>query len=127
MSKERDEFLRDVAITAAEGGIGYWSVLTKYKWSATNSLDDMLPFPVMRIEPSEDPEDFKACNITKRTIQKGIALIGNPDVTDDELQLAPTYRRQIIGASKLNDACNIDAELADHIVQAGLFGKVIYG
>lgn len=120
----RDEFLRDIAITAVEGGIGYWASCTRYRWSNTNDLDDMLPFPEIVIVPAEDPDDFIEQPITKDTILLGLTRIADPTYGCD---LHESYRKQIVAAEHFHDACDIGAELADYIVQVGLFGKVIYG
>jgi hypothetical protein len=135
----RQDFLRDVAIVAAEGGIGYWSSCTRYRWSKDGSLDNMLPFPELRIVASESPEDFDGellpgvksektddmgleVTITADTIRKGLSLIEQrDDICGSDM------RKLIIGASKTNDAGDIDADAADVIVQAGIFGKLVFG
>jgi hypothetical protein len=142
---DRAEFLRDVAITACEGGIGYWSCLTRYKWSATDSLDDMLPFPEVRIIPAENTEDFDGelapgvtgtrfvdegrdlgleITLTAEMLERGLALIADPS---KDIDLNKASRQQIVGAAAMNEAGDIDADLADHIVQVAVFGKVIFG
>jgi hypothetical protein len=124
---ERDEFIRDVAITAVEGGIGYWASCMRYRWSnkQEGDLDDMLPFPEITIVPAEDENDFMEQDITKETILLGLAQIADPNQKD--IGLHDSYRKKIVAAEAFLDACDIDAELADYIVQIGLFGKVIYG
>jgi hypothetical protein len=135
----RAEFLRDIAITAVEGGIGYWSSCTKYRWSKDGTLAGILPFPVIRIVAAEDPDDFVGAlvegtqhtpteedgpevTITADTIRKGIAaIVANPDLINS------TDRKSVILADTDNDACFIDADSADCIVQIGLFGKLVFG
>lgn len=118
----RQEFLRDIAITAVEGGIGYWASFVKYKWFETESIDNLLPFPVIRIVPAEDPDDFDECDITAATISWGLALAGVR-----EIDLRDEYRGTILTATVMNDASNIDADIADCIVQLGLFGEIVFG
>lgn len=123
-STARNEFIRDIAIAAVEGGIGYWASARRYRWSTGVAplLDNMLQFPETRIEPAEDPEDFEPCAITRRTITAGLARIraGGVDLHRD-------VRAAIVLADEDNDACQIDAYAADAIVQAGLFGELRFG
>lgn len=127
MSEERDEFIRDIAITAVESGydgIGYWASCRKYKWSSVTpaSLDHMLKFPEIRITPAEDPEDFKDQNITAATIRKGLRLI-----VDGTVKVREDLFKAIALANRENDGGHIDADCADVIVQVGLFGEIVYG
>jgi hypothetical protein len=144
---ERAEFLRDVAITAVESGIGYWSSCTHYRWSegGCGDLDRQLPFPEVRIIPAESPDDFDGelapgvtgtrfvdegrdlgleITLTAEMLERGLALIADPS---KDIGLHTSYRQQIVGAAAMNEAGDIDADLADHIVQVAVFGKVIFG
>lgn len=125
-SEERQELLRDVAVCAVEGGINYWARVRRYKWSSVSpaSLDHMLPFPVIEISPAEDPDDFEPCKIGEQIIVKGLRMICSAE--GKELINAEN-RKMILEANIDNDASNIDADLADAIVQVGLFGKLVFG
>lgn len=124
MGQQRDEFLRDIAITAVEGGITYWAALKRYKWSSAQpaSLDHMLKFPQISIAPSEDPDDFKPCDITVRVIQRGVRAIASGVVP-----VRSDLRAAVLMGDRDNDASDIDADAADVIVQAGLFGEIVFG
>jgi hypothetical protein len=115
----RDEFLRDIAITAVEGGIGYWARIRRYRWG---TLDNMLPFPEVRIVPAEAPVYFTECDITRETIEKGLAKLNDPAVL-----IGANLRGTLLAAAAELDAGNIDADGADAIVQLGLFGELVFG
>ena len=109
-SPERIQFLTDVFTTALEGGIGYWSECSYYRWENEQRAV---------IEDIED--ERKEYTITLDTIAKGIGVIVKGDHVYQDL------KNLIRNGSLDNDASDIDAEGADCIVQAGLFGRVIYG
>jgi hypothetical protein len=146
----RQEFLRDIAITAAEGGISYWASLTKYRWSSTDrggeAPDDMLPFPQVQFIAAEDPSDFvleelmpsvqsgpyrvnrgPEITLTPEVMERALQRIADPSVATDDLGWNNKDRQRVIGAAALNDACDIDAGDADNIVQIAIFGKLVFG
>lgn len=111
----RDEFLTDVLITAVEGGIGYWADdITDYCYDD----DDASRRGATLVCHDEDVYGFR---LTLGLIEDGIKLIADP-----ALQIASDYRREIAQASTDNDAGDIDAGLADCIVQAAVFGSIVY-
>jgi hypothetical protein len=107
-SEERERFLADIICTAVEGGINFWAAVSVYKW-------DGLPprewhAVVHRLK--DDETDY---------VDAGLKL----DI-DGEL-VNTTMLKGIRAADKENDAAYIDSYDASAIVQAGLFGEVIYG
>lgn len=112
---ERNLFLQDVLITAVEGGTGYWAACSGYFWDDDSPEDARVTL---------HPEDVQDENhlVTVETIAKGIALIRTNTVL-----LNSTLRKWIVEADRENDAGMIDADGADVIVQAALFGEIIYG
>lgn len=125
----REEFLADIITGAIEGGIGYWSQCSQYQWVDTmheRKLRVSVGQPLLdegtraTIEDIED--DGREYHITPSVIQNGLRKIVN-----GEVGLNSTLRGYILYADKENDAGEIDADCADAIVQAGLFGEVRYG
>ncbi|WP_435174545.1 hypothetical protein [Gordonia hongkongensis] len=105
----RTEFLCDVYTCALEGGIGYWSTCTDYRWSSD---------PRATVEESSgDPHV-----ITLDTIARGVNSIVNGAAMIPDVQ-----RRRIAAAVRTHDAETIDATDADAFVQAALFGSLVYG
>ena len=103
---DRDEFLDDIRITAFGGGINYWAVISGQK---IKEYDD------------EGPVGWWT-TITPNLIEIGIALVKHPSfkVRDDILVA-------ILLGDRNNDAGEIDSECADVIVQAAVFGEIVYG
>lgn len=129
-SAERTEFLSDIIITAVEGGIGHWSVCSQYQVAEEGELHGIVgkvevadPSTRATIWESEEyndaPDDL---HITLDLIAHGIQKVKNPLFSINS-RLAAMIRQ----ADSENDAGMIDAEAADVIVQAGLFGKIVYG
>ncbi|MCF3941525.1 hypothetical protein [Gordonia tangerina] len=107
----RTSFLTDIYTCALEGGIGYWSTCTEYRWSTTQ-----------RAVIEEIDNDDREHVITLDTVARGLNAI-----TTGRIRLHEKLRRHITAASRANDAGDIDAGDADLIVQAGIFGEITYG
>ena len=116
-SAERVEFLSDIITTAVEGGIGYWAEILTYKW-----VDR--PSAVARVREWEAADDGprKEGELNINTIARGIGRIMKPD-----FKIRADLKKLIAGASATNDGGDIDVEGADCIVQAAMFGELVYG
>ena len=115
---DREQFLDDVVSTALEGGIGYWSVCSSYKWKD-------VPETVAIIEEFDEGtgEPFgDKIRVDRALIEKGIKeiLSGDGDVSKNLI-------KSVAAAYATNDAGDIDSDDADCIVQVGVFGKLVYG
>lgn len=125
-TEKREEFLADILTTAIEGGINDWAEVHEYRWENLAHRDY---FAV--IADMED-EDFEPVKITIDTIAKGIGVIKSwkkeknfePNYFGD----GGAYWRQFLLADRTNgDDGDYDAIVADWIVQAGIFGEIVYG
>ena len=114
----RQDFLASVLVTAVEGGINYWAIMTGYHWKQDENHN--LTSAEVMVLPDEDGAEWHKVTVGK--IARGIQPILSTDfaVREDIL-------RSIAGANVTNDAGEIDSEAADVIVQAALFGKLVYG
>jgi hypothetical protein len=120
MTDERKQFLNDVITTAVEGGIGYWSQVSDYHWG------DEIETTVRVHELDDDgTPDAIGVPITPAKIEDAIKLILTKDSHGDYIH--SRIRSNIFEASAENDAGDIDADLADIIVQIAMFGKLVYG
>lgn len=128
-----DEFLADVITCAMEGGIGYWSVASHYQYisdagevcvhAGTRSSGDRDDtYAVVREIDDDGEATGDPHTIDSETIVKGLGLITGP-----EFRMGAKQRGGILAAVSTHDAGMIDSDDADVIVQAGLFGKVVYG
>ena len=122
-SEERIEFLSDCVITAVEGGTGYWAEVRNYKWSRDEETGQMMGATVelrSEIPRTSDPEPWFMVNL--ETIERGIIRL-----KDKNFKINPNLLGLILAAERNDDASDIDAEAADCIVQAALFGELVYG
>lgn len=112
----REQFLDDVVTTALEGGIGYWSVCSAYEW-------DGVPARAQIQEMDYDGEpDGPLMEVDRALIRKGIK-----EILAGESNVNATTVAYVQEANKYNDAGDVDADVADAIVQVGLFGNLVYG
>lgn len=119
----RPEALHGIFVTALEGGIGYWSVATRYRWSipGTDGEEDLDSFHAV-IEETESGEDTPPVHrIDAEVIRRGLAYFAAPG------DGYPHVREAALALLVGDEDVDYDAEVADCIVQAGLFGEVVYG
>jgi hypothetical protein len=124
---EREKALNTIFTTALEGGIGYWSACSVYRWSidVDGRQEEAIDF-VAVIEDTEDDEG-KTYTIDKDVIRRGAQrlyrhLIGLGDS-------ANAYHKQaMVDFNRGNfDDLDLDADTADMVVQFGLFNELVYG
>jgi hypothetical protein len=133
--------ITSVLCTAIEGGIGYWSYaegimhedvpesIDSIGWRyqsyvldiGTNGIGEGVAFP-QEVRYFGDAHKAK---VTYDTIVTGIEriLTGDPE----KIHLHPDNCAIVASAIAADDPGDIDAAAADWIVQAGLFGEVVYG
>ncbi len=114
---QRQRFLADIIIGAVEGATGYWAQVSVYR-------HDCPPAETIatlhEIEPEDPGEPGK--QLSTGTIASGIQTIARPG-----FRVRADLLAVIQEADLINDAGLLDAEAADVIVQAGLFGEIVYG
>ncbi|MFM1966833.1 MAG: phage MyraDee, partial [Actinomycetota bacterium] len=117
-----DRVLHDVFVTAMEGGIGYWSSCSSYRWSVDDSgVDDLTGFRAVIFDDANDPSPGSP----EMTIDRDVILRGYLRALDLDLRwnCEPLpHPHQLT-----EDGWECDAEDADVIVQLGLFNEVRYG
>jgi hypothetical protein len=133
LTADRKQFLADIFTTALEGGISYWSSCSTYHWSKGDGSSDLDGF-YAAITDEEDGTDYR---IDRQVIQRGVGLFvrycngeinSNGGPGDGQRLPSDHYWRQFLAANRTNgDDGDYDADVADNIVQFGLFGKVVYG
>ncbi len=122
----------DIAITAAEGGIGYWSQIKSYRYArwapddADGNIDVAQDFVFYTLAPLNEDEDgydiTKAVDITPALMQRGFELgLGLPRDKGGWMFL------NLIALGRDDWMRNIDADVADAIIQLGCFGEIVYG
>lgn len=146
---ERTELLTDILTTAVEGGMtGGWCHMEAYRWSAEDPAergvtiaiaaegsdsverDDILSpevgFGVLELGWPHDPGTeipVYIVRVTLDTIAHGITV-----VSEGKAGVASDYVGRVVASSVENEMVSeFDAIDADIVLQAGVFGKVIFG
>lgn len=111
----RADFLSDIIITAINDGIEYWAEMGEYLWE-----DDMPVLATLR--ESDDGYESPWMNLDHAAVELGIGQVlgGNIDIRAD-------LKNIVAEANITHDASEIDAGIADIIVQAALLGEIRYG
>ncbi len=134
---ERQEFLADVITTALEGGVGYWSQASEYRWFSPDlSGGTATPGPngtanayaTLHETDTPDGELGDALTVDVDVIARAFGKIRRAASGDLVIPfLSREYARRLRDAYDDIDAGDIDADDADVVVQVGLFGQVVYG
>lgn len=123
-----------VFVTALEGGIGYWSRAYSYHHGKRNEAGGYdanlqgFTADVLDCVEHEDvvPNEVKAADERLLTIDRAVIVKGLEAIATRRVKLAERLS-EAVEAGLRGDGGAIDAEAADCVVQAGLFGEVIYG
>jgi len=124
---QREKFYLDILTTAVEGGINYWAQVVRYKWVDPRGGQRADTHAVV-IDAEDDDETPKRHDVTLATIRKGINLLRNGG--GHHIKPAPEWfhKKWRDAYAGCGDASwDFDAGDADCVVQAGLFGEVVYG
>ena len=137
-------FCADIIVTFAESGWGSWYHLHEYRWADEAALLDARKSMLECADPagtfvviSNGEADTKAerkkrHKLTPVEIEAAVKKLVDPSVSSKELALHSKYRATVFHAYSeclSGDefaAGDIDAELADYIVQVAIFGSVIF-
>lgn len=134
-SGERANFLASIIITAVEGGINYWASVSDYRWwdptldGGTAVHHDGIPNAYVTVHESErdDEDGYEGVLITVEHIARALGTLRQGPVTG----LAESLRADIVAQDRANGEDethqDIDAGLADCILQVAMFGTVVYG
>ena len=105
----RTEFLGDI-LDAAISGTDYWANIVRHGDDAPRMIED-----------ADEPETYSK-PFDANLIEAGISRVKNPD-----FQVNRDILANILVADHENDAGEIDIIVADVIVQAAMFGEIVYG
>lgn len=124
----------DIAITAAEGGIGYWAVIDKYdpiRWAAYDARLDDIPDEDM---PDDDmPDDYVFYSIVELMDYDG-HLNGLLPIDVTPALIAKGIERFMNGTDLMTGMpfaagpafSYMDAAEADCVIQLGAFGELVF-
>ncbi len=132
---EFDIFVHQTFTTAMEGGVNYWASVENYRWAlrdASGALvkdsfgdpcEDYQGFTATLLD-NED-EDAEPRVVNREVIERGIRAIANGTArTNTKLRKEMLV---LVNAPEMAEMLDLDAGDADCIVQAGLFGEIVYG
>lgn len=116
--------LLNVFTTALEGGIGYWSTASKYHWCTPGKegeayTDDVTGFYAIIQDVEDNDKEYR---IDAAVIKRGMRRLLEGTCTFGGK--AWPESRSLWGRVMAED---YDSNDADNVVQAGLFGDIIYG
>jgi hypothetical protein len=113
------EFVGEVFITALEGGVQCWAQVDRYSWREGNAVLVVSDEEILSLEVKEGEKNYP---VSHETVRKGLERIA-----EGEVKGMRAARPLILKALVEGDAGQVDAGLADCVVQAGIFGEVVYG
>lgn len=151
ITENRKAFLHSIFTTALEGGIGYWSAAEEYHWGTDGGVkivDDLDGFYAI-LDSAEDDwgveeayiaeigevsliTETQSLRVDLTVMERGVNLLVDKVIeaakSEDDVPFSRKYLRQFV-IQWLTDGedGDSDADVADMVVQLGLFGEVVYG
>ena len=131
-SDERERFLQDVVVCFIEDyGTNPWRQIEDYSYQYDGDATDMTSkmthasATFIDVEDGQPDGGIASCpryEVTIETVAKGLGKLRSGEVGMNSTMLG-----NILAGDTQNDAGLIDAYDADAIVQAGVFGDLVYG
>lgn len=134
-----DQDLIDLFNTALEGGIGYWSKCDVYHWINDDDSEDLTGFHALIVPVENDTWDDElglndgsmptGSEVVVVDAEGRVRIDGSTMLKGIQRALAAGMFTEILVPWGLGDRDNVDydADVADVIVQMGLFAEVVYG
>lgn len=122
LAREQRQLCADVLTTAVEGGINYWSSVSRYRWGPKD-VDDSVTPPFAEVTLHDQEDEDKAYTLDQDGIRRAFARLAEGPVQ----WLADETRARYVAAFADPEGADLDAGDADAIVQTALFGEVRYG
>jgi hypothetical protein len=118
-----DQILHYLFTCAIEGGINYWATLEEYHWAVTGSdgVEDLKGFYAEIWDMEEVPP--VTWRIDREVMKRGLYTA----FTINDPNGSAYVQRSIRDCVLHPDNADYDADVADIVVQYGLFGEVVYG
>jgi hypothetical protein len=130
-----EQLLKDCLTTAVEGGIDYWAWVDS-KWDESVWGDENGTFTVDLREHDEEDEvtmaGFTIASVDKaagkkHTLNLEVVLRGIENIMTGKVEASENLKKMIMEAINDHHDSNLDVGDCDCIVQAGLFGDIVYG
>lgn len=114
--KVSEELAKDILSIAVEGGSNYWG-----SFGILQGKSDDYTAVTVKDVTGEDAGVALPNVVTLTTVRNGLELAVKPSSMREDL------REACIKALENDDACYMDADSADCVVQLGLFGEIVFG
>ena len=116
-----DQDIDDIVCTAFEGGINYWCEKVEVVGDLLGEYasDQISRGGQLKIFDSEDFIEEECVILDKEKLIKGIKLY----VSNSSTNILVQDRKQGL----IIDTCQVDAEVADCIIQYALFDEIVFG
>jgi len=115
-SEQREGWLKDLLITAVEGGINYWAYVDEYDPEAGTCI----------ISPCEDDEEFAPIRMDLDKLASGVSISLQKRGTWGAAG-NPRYVDQYFLSERTNgDDGDYDADIADSVMQFACFKEIVY-
>lgn len=132
---ERQDFYASIITTALEGGVGYWSQASEYRWFFPDlSGGTATPGPhgtanaYATLHENDGDDNPPALRVDVDAIARAYGLIRRAAAGTLEIPFLSKQRaRRLRDAYDDIDAGEIDSDDADVIVQVAVLGEVRYG
>lgn len=123
----QDQFLRDVLSTACWYGSAYWASFENAELKHNGHYEDIISITILEKGGEEEIQSTHHINLVK--IARGIERLIGREFNSEEshAQCAVSYSAAMLKAAVTNDGGEVDAELADLVLQLACFGHIIYG
>lgn len=119
-SDARRAFLADTLSTAIEGGISYWASVRAYHVADPTLWETDTETNAYAEVRAEDNATWHV--VTLDTMARGWSLYRGQTMSGAD------YGKQAMLANRTNGADgDYDADIADNVLQLGIFGEIIYG
>ena len=122
----KDEMINDIFITAIEQGIGYWAVASQTEYTGEGSSLTYVSAMLADREEAFTWGSRSRLEFTWHRLDKDVIVKGIERIMSGEVGIRSDLHAQISESIRADD-CDIDADAADCIVQAGIFGELVYG
>lgn len=122
------QFLRDVLCTAVEGGSNYWMHASATK---RVKVGEYIEYEQVKVYETGDGDGDETAPriIGLAQMAEGVRRMIARDFTSDKSHAMPYSKSagEVLIAVVNDDAGNVDADLADLILQCACFGHIVYG
>jgi len=108
-----DAFFTDILTTAVDGGLDHW---------ASTRRPELSEAGYRRVEVTDHDGELDWQLLDAAVVARGVALI----LQDGQTVLDDHWAALLREARAASNSSLIDGELADYIVQVGLFGEVVF-